>query len=242
VGKPSSGRLSKQVKLSWFELVQIALELTIRAYQKMLEARVAQKDWEENVFTIRLGEDYLAPIIFDLQYPLRISIREKVHTREMKSGKKKTITAKEIDLSLYDVWDRDYLKRRFIWEAKRVGDKAQDKGYENLNSEYVNEAIYRFINIEYADGLNDAGILGYVLAGNATKIVADINQTMSQIRTYPALSSSNHLLLANPINGFRDIFSSVHTRIDSTNINLYHLFLTFGFEESMISSAEKMTT
>ena len=228
-GKPSIGTLDRQVKLSWSDLVQLALILTVQAYQKMRKDKIARQNWEENVFTVRLGEDYLIPIIFQNQYPIRISIREKVHTKEMKQGIQKTISAKEIDLSLYDVWDKNYLQRRFIWEAKRVGDKRRNIVYENLNSEYVNEAIYRFIKIDYANDLNDAGVLAYVLEGNAADIVFDINQTMGNIRINHPLPLSNHLFPAKSIGGFKDIYNSHHIRTDNTEIVLHHLFFSFDF-------------
>jgi hypothetical protein len=189
----------------------------------------AKLDWEENHFTIRLGEDYLRPITFDNELPLRVDIRSKVHTKEMKEGKQATIEAKEMDLSLYGVWERDYLRKRFVWEAKRVGDKRANSKYSSLNSEYVNEALYRFIRREYADGLDDAGVLAYILAGQADIIVNDINHTMGNLRNNPALPQSNHLRKNPLVNNFTNIFLSQHIRTDNTNIQLHHLFLTFDF-------------
>ena len=224
---PSAGK-SKFDKLTWSEFVQHVLVLTIKAYRAMSRARVAQSDWEENTFTICLGEDYLHPIAFDNEYSIRVDIRSKVHTKRMKEGKQATIEAKEMDLSLYGIWEQDYHKIRFIWEAKRVGDKRVDKKYSALNSEYVHEAIYRFIRREYANGLSNAGILGYVLAGSVGNIVNDINYK-SNIRKNPPLPKSNHLHLAQPIDSFKDVYRSHHTRTDKTEIHLHHLFLKFKF-------------
>jgi hypothetical protein len=226
-GKPSIGRLNNQFKLRWSDFVQLVLELTIQAYEEMKGANVAQQDWEENVFTVHLGDEYLAPIAFESS--INITVREKVHTDDMKLGKQKTISAKEIDLALFGTWEKNYRKRRFIWEAKRIGDKRLNDAYESLISEYVNEAIYRFIYLEYAVGLNDAGILAYVLDGNATNIVSDINQTMGKIRKNPPLPPSNHLIQVKAINGFKDIYNSRHIRTDKTRIDLHHLFFTFDF-------------
>jgi hypothetical protein len=229
VGKPSVGIPDRNNKLLWADFVQLVLELTIQAYQAMLIDGIAQQNWEENVFTVRLGDDYIRNIVFDRELPIRHEIRTKLHTDAMRAGKQSTIQAKEIDLKLFDVWERDSHKRHFVWEAKRVGDKKVNNAYENLNSEYVNEAIYRFIKREYADGLNDAGVLGYVLGGSVTNIVADINQAMGKIRINPPLPPSNHLVSAQPIEGFSDIYDSHHSRIDNTNIQLHHLFFTFDF-------------
>lgn len=229
MGKPSVGIPDKNNKLTWPDFVQLVLELTIQAYQAMLRDGIAQQSWEENVFTIRLGDDYIRNIILDQELPIWPDVRTKLHTDAMRVGKQSTIQAKEIDLKLAYIWERDVHKRHFVWEAKRIGDKKANHSYESLNSEYVNEAIYRFIKREYADGLSDAGVLGCVLAGSVANIVTDINQTMGKIRVNPPLPPSNHLNPASPIDGFSDIYLSQHQRIDSTDIYLHHLFFTFDF-------------
>jgi hypothetical protein len=150
----------------------------------------------------------------------------------MHTGEQATIEAKEIDLLLYDVWEREYHNVHFVWEAKRVCDKRVESSYSHLNSAYVNEAIYRFIEREYAEGLEDAGILGYVLAGEVGNIVEDINQSMGQLRVNKPLPATNNLRLAPAINKFEDIYESAHIRTDNSSIQLYHLFLTFDFPSS----------
>lgn len=225
----SVGRPQPSIKLTWSDFVQVVLEVTIQAYQLMRQERVAKRNWEENVFTLRLGDDYIRPIAFDRNLPLRVSVRTKTHTEAMRTGKQKTIEAKEIDLQIFDIWESEYHKKHFVWEAKLVGDQHADPAYSNLNSEYVNEAIYRFIRCEYAAGLNDAGVLGYVLAGEATTIVSNINQSMSRIHKNPALPMSNNLYVTQSVANFQDIYRSTHIRTDNTNIQLHHLFLTFDF-------------
>lgn len=197
------------------------------AYQAMCRDRVAQREWEENVFTIRLG-GYIRTLTFDRESPLRVMVRPKTHNADMAVGRQATIEAPEIDMLLFDAWgERDYDRTNFVWEAKRVGDRRLDRKYSSLNSEYVNEAIYRFIRKDYAAGLNDAGVLAYVLAGDASDIVSDVNHTMKAIRRNPPLPESSHMHMVKPIAGHRDIFRSRHLRVDSTLITLHHLFLTF---------------
>lgn len=195
----------------------------------MRRDNVAQRDWEENVFTLRLGEDYLRPIAFNNESSIRVSVRPKRHTGDMKTGDQATIEAKEIDMSLFGVWEMDYHKKYFVWEAKRVGDKRVDQQYSKLNSEYVNEGIYRFIRREYASGLDDAGMLGYVLAGSVSNIVGDINASIGNIRKNPPLPESEHLQKAPPIDDFEDLYRSNHIRTNQTYIRLHHLFLSFEF-------------
>lgn len=228
-GFPTVGQPQERIKFTWPGFVQIVLKLTVQAYQVVRKDNIAKRNWEENTFTILLGEDYLRTIAFDNELPVFVQVRPKRHTKEMKTGEQATIEAKEIDLMLYGSWERDYHKKHFVWEAKRVGDKRVDIKYSKLNSEYVHEAIYRFIRREYADGLDDAGVLGYVLAGNVESIVEDINQTMGNIKKNPPLPEFNHLKTAAPIDDFKDIYQSKHTRTDNSEIQLHHLFLSFDF-------------
>ncbi|MFZ1752098.1 MAG: hypothetical protein WBO46_00030 [Caldilineaceae bacterium] len=224
----STGDSQQFSPITWEDFVQIVIDLTIQAYQQMRRECPVEKNWEENTFTIRLAKEYLLPLSFDNLPSLRVTIRSKTHTREMEEGRQATIEAKEMDLCLYDVWERDYLSKHFVWEAKRVGSR---NFYGSLISEYVNEAVYRFIALEYAAGLSDAGVLGYVLAGNVPDVVNDINQTMGRIRKNTPLLPSNHLNVAPAIHQFNDLYRSNHTRTDNSLIQLHHLFLTFDFAD-----------
>jgi hypothetical protein len=226
---PSTGEPKKFIKLTWADFVQLVLELTIQAYQAMRQDCVVRRDWEENTFTLLLYEDYLRPLAFDNEDPVFVECRTKVHTQAMKTGKQATIEAKEIDMKLYGSWERDYHKKYFVWEAKRVGDKRTNARYSILSPEYVHEAIYRFIRCEYAVAVSDAGMLGYVLGGEVKNIVADINQSMGRIRKNPPLSDSNRIKDAQHIHDFEHVFRSQHTRTDNTLLTLHHLFLVFDF-------------
>jgi len=225
VGKPSVGKPSKRIELTWDDFVQLVLEITIQAYKSMHQEKQAQRDWEEDTFTSNL-EAHLQPIA--LENAVLVEPFKTVITDDMREGKQSHKKANEIDLSLFMPW-KDYDKIHFAWEAKKIGDKRIDKKYQILNSEYVNEAIYRFIRLKYAAGLSNAGILGYVLAGEPEIIVEDINQTMGRIREKAALPPSNHLRITDPIGDFRDIYKSQPTRTDSTQIELHHLLLCFDF-------------
>ena len=110
---PSSSRPEGYSKLSWAEFVQHVLGLTVKAYQAMRRDRVAERGWEENVFTKRLG-DYIITIVFDDESPVRVSVGPKVYTEQMRKGEQPTTEAKEIDLQMFDVWERDYLNKHFV--------------------------------------------------------------------------------------------------------------------------------
>ena len=225
--KASSARISRsfsQVGLSWDEFVQLVISLTIQAYDIMKQTCVVKQNWEENTFTLNLS-NCLRPIAHDQDLPIIVIMRAKQHTAKMQTGEQPTIEAKEMDLILFDSWERNYDTVHFVWEAKRVGDKRVNGDYGGLNSEYVNEAIYRFIRKEYAANVTDAGALAYVLAGDVGNIISDINQSMSNIRKNPALDASNHLQKAPAIQEFEHIYRSTHVREDDNSpLQLHHLF------------------
>lgn len=228
--KASSAPISRsfsQVGLSWDEFVQLVLSLTIQAYGMMKQTCAVKQDWEENVFTVNL-EDYLRPLAYD--YSIFVQTRKKQHTAQMRVGEQATIEAKEMDMIMFGSWERAYHDIHFVWEAKRVGDKRVNGDYGGLNSEYVNEAIYRFIRKEYAANVTDAGALAYVLAGDVSNIVSDINQSMGNIRKNPALDASNHLRKTSAIEQFEHVYRSTHIREkDNSPLQLHHLFLTFEY-------------
>jgi hypothetical protein len=213
---------------TWDEFVQLVISLTVLAYQAMNDAHFAKSDWEENVFTANLA-DFLRRLAFDQELPIHVHSRIRQHTPAMKAGAQPTIEAKEIDLMLYGSWEREYNEVHFVWEAKRVGDERINKAYAGLNAEYVNEAIYRFIYGDYATGLNNAGVLAYVLAGDVPVIVSHINSSMGRIRRNPPLPPSEHLVISSPIGGFENVYLSNHTRVDTSTIQLHHLFFAFDF-------------
>ncbi|HZS77645.1 MAG TPA: MerR family transcriptional regulator [Ktedonobacteraceae bacterium] len=118
---------------------------------------------------------------------------------------------------------------------------------KDLVSEYIINGIVRFLdaNWKYAQAVNDAGILGYVLYGEVAQIVEAINQEMLAIPQRPEsstkdvrrlqalqaarkLSSSDQLKLCNPapVNNFI-FYESHHCRhFCNQDIRLYHFFLT----------------
>ena len=224
----STGDSQKFSPITWAEYVSVVIELTVTAYQKMYQdSCVIKRSLEENSFTLNL-EDYIRPIAFNREQSIFVHSRKKQHTPEMKLGRQPTIAAKEMDLFLHGSWEANYDKIHFVWEAKLVGDK---QNYSTLSSEYVNEAIYRFINMGYGANVPDGGVLGYVLSGNVPDLVMDINQSMGRLRKNNPLPASNHLQIAAPVHQFDAIYRSTHTRTDSSLIQLHHLFLTFEFVE-----------
>jgi len=195
----------------------------------MNQARIATRDWEEDHFTITL-EQHLRPLAY--RHPMNITVlsRNRTYTEKMKRGEESVKGAKELDLRLWGRWE-NYDQVHFVWEGKRVAENGANPAWKNLITEYLKEGMQRFIDEEYAVGLQDAGMLGYVLAGDCVKIVQDINTSMKRLRKGPAFSLKDHLKVALPIGTFQHKYDSCHSRTPSgTMIRLHHLFLPFDFD------------
>ena len=123
----------------------------------------------------------------------------------MKAGEESIREAKVIDLRLWGHWE-DYHQVHFVWECKRVAKASKStKTYKGLIPEYITEGMFRFLDEEYASGLNDAGMLGYVLTGNIPSIVHSINRSMTSSRRERKLDMVDNLRQAAPIGTFKDV-------------------------------------
>ncbi len=89
---------------------------------------------------------------------------------------------------------------------------------------------YHQVHEEYAVGLSDAGMLGYVLAGDVPSIVRGINRSMTSSRRERKLDITENLRQADPIGTFTDVYLSCHKRAVSRSlVQIHHMFLKFDF-------------
>jgi len=212
----------------WERFVRTALEVTVQAYRNLREQGIAKLTWEEDHFTINL-ENYIRPLAF--QKSLTVVSQVKTYTPKMETGEVSVKQAKILDLRIWGRWE-NYHQVHFIWECKRVADGCDDKAYKGLIPEYIKEGIFRFLDEEYAIGLDDAGMLAYVLAGDIPSIVSDINKSMQSSQRKRQLDVADHLQLASPVGTFTHIYQSCHKRMKSMSIiRLHHLFLVFDFAQ-----------
>jgi len=219
-----------QFPVLWESFVRLVSEITVEAYRRMRQDGVARRDWEEDTFSVRLTEDYIQPLARRRLLNLVAMARTKVHTPAMKAGDVSPKQAPEIDIRLFYSW-MNYSEVYFAWECKRVGDKRVNRECAGLISKYITEGILRFMDEDYAAGLYDAGMLGYVLAGDVTNIVHDINTSMQDPHRKRPLPASEHLVPAPVVGTFTDAYQSHHQRtVSQKTIRLHHLFLTFDFE------------
>lgn len=223
VGKPG-------ITISWQTFVKVVLGVTVEACQSMRQKGNARREWEEDTFTLNLFK-HIVPIAS--RHPIGLNVKPQVlvFTKEMEAGDVSTKEAKKIDIQLWlGSWenhDRIY----FAWEAKLLADRYIDDAHEHLVAEYIKDGIVdRFIDEKYSSEVNEAGMLGYVLVGDVSTIVEQINQSMHAPQRHRKLSEEDHLKKSTPIGSFTDVYGSCHKRVFCDRaICLYHLLLTFDF-------------
>ena len=226
----------------WNSFVQIVLDVTVRAYKKLFEQNIV--NWEENDFTFKLRK-LIRPLAFEKG--IYVQYQEVNYLAELETGEIPLNQAKKLDLRMHGQWEA-YDEICFIWECKLIAPGSDGKhGY--LIYDYITDGMIRFFHEEwrYANYVDDSGMLGYVLTGEVSTIVDDINQKMlvpprpqkssksKDPAKQPSLSSynfseSDFLKLSSPIGAFPYVYESRHDRAFCNRpIHLYHLFLIFDF-------------
>lgn len=233
----------------WAGFLQDILETTVAAYLILKRKNKVCSDWEEDTFTINM-EECINSFSQKCKSPLYAQTQPPIYTPEMMVGKVTPKKAVKLDIKIWDTHWGNKDEIYFTWECKLIVDKARKNKYKRLVHEYITKGIVRFLdgNWKYAQAVDDAGVLGYVLYGEVPQIVDAINQEMlviphskaspKDIREKQALqaakklSSSDQLKLCDPgpIDNFI-FYESHHTRhFCNQAIHLYHFFLTFDFE------------
>lgn len=226
--KQPTGDIGELDIIDWKSFVQAVVEITVQAYQDMCKKVAVKLEWEEDHFTINL-ENCIRPIAY--LRGLTVVSQIKTYTLEIEMGNVSAKQAKILDIRMWGQWE-NYHQVHFIWECKRVAYDYKDKKYKELVSEYITEGMFRFIDEEYASGLDDAGMLGYVLAGDVPVIAEQINRSMHASQRLRKLSEEDHLERTNPIGSFTDVYCSRHKRRSCERvIQLHHLLFTFDFSQ-----------
>lgn len=233
----------------WTAFLQDVLETTVAAYHILKQKNIVSSSWEEDTFTINL-ETCMNRLSQRYKSPLHAQTQRPIYTPEMMVGAVSPKKAVKLDIKIWDKnWDNED-KIYFTWECKLIVDKAREDKHKRLVGEYITDGIVRFLdaNWKYAQEVNDAGILGYVLYGDVAQIVEAINQKILAIPRRPEssakdvramqalqaarkLSSSDQIKLCypGPVNDFI-FYESRHRRhFCNRDIRLYHFFLTFNF-------------
>ena len=100
----------------------------------------------------------------------------------------------------------------FIIECKRL---------KNASQEYINEGLNRFICQEYAENNSHSGMLGFVISGDV-----DVIKSGLQVKCEAECSLHNDFT-KQKYDGWLHSFKTAHSRLDNSEIYIYHLFFEF---------------
>ncbi|NJO02153.1 MAG: hypothetical protein HC880_11110 [Bacteroidia bacterium] len=97
------------------------------------------------------------------------------------------------------------------------------KKLEFTDKKYLEQGIKRFVELKYAEKDYFAGMLGFIIRGNAETIVRNLKKKVSEFHPAPGMAERIELrVLDHPLS-----FQSQHLRINEKPIHLYHLFFDF---------------
>lgn len=113
----------------------------------------------------------------------------------------------------------------FVVECKRLiaAEQRYIRGGQR-NEAYQVDGIERFTSLAYARRDACAGMVAFVVAGEIRRIMGAL---IAEIRKFRFCSAYDGLL-TEPCSNWQDSFQSRHTRIDDTEIHIYHLFFNFA--------------
>jgi hypothetical protein len=96
----------------------------------------------------------------------------------------------------------------FIIECKRL---------KSADGAYITNGLERFINLQYAEGDELAGMIGFVISGDQAAISSTLQSKIEALAHTLAVSPSSPT----------PFFNSSHQRSDTSSIWLYHMFFDF---------------
>ena len=103
----------------------------------------------------------------------------------------------------------------FVVECKRL---------MSASSQYIDEGLYRFINKDYSENENYAGMMGFVVEGDIKSICSSL-ETKCKEESY----FEKDIVSSETINT-EDAFTTSHYRKNIEAIHIYHLFYAFNLK------------
>lgn len=101
----------------------------------------------------------------------------------------------------------------FIVECKRL---------KNASQKYIDDGLHRFIKLEYAENDTYSGMLGFIINGDIKTIKSSLFQKCKSVNLLKSdFSKSNY-------NAWTNSFKTAHSRVDNSEIKIYHLFFEFN--------------
>jgi len=126
----------------------------------------------------------------------------------------------EIDLkAIYKNQEKTY----FSFECKRLRVNFPS-GFDSLAGKYVVEGMYRYFNGQYARDLDKGGMLGYVMDGDCSKAVKDVQKAIEKRRSNLYMQE-NETLKASSCVASKQVKETLHQYGPNDKFTIYHIFL-----------------
>ena len=204
----------------------ICHQLLIEGYQIIRANRSCSNKWdEENISAHFIDNMENNPIAIDNKIDIRPEIR--VYTNAIINQGVKAKTASRIDIYFFrTTWSNPKQEEGYAVEAKNISQNSWKKNKADKNpvnvsqqkTEYITKGIDDFIQGNYPQGC----MIAYVVQGNISNIITDINQRIKKRPNYP--SKIGQLTKTTPILNFTEIYDSKCVTPSNKKGQLKHFF------------------
>jgi len=193
----------------------------VEGFKKMKKDNRYSLSWEEPRFSAVLVR-YMREIRSEQKIPLKIDPEGVLYNQEILDGTVDPATAPRIDIRISGGW---FIEDQYYGvEAKiLVENHRGTRNHTQLNKEYIEKGIQRFIDGKYSSGMDNGCMAGYIIEGQCMKIISKINDRLTEsnrkqeiIQNIGSIDSCQY-------------GKSIHTRIiDHKKFRLCHIFLDFN--------------
>jgi len=163
-----------------------------------------------NISTLK-ENDIRYHLVFDLENNNQI-LRPFIQSKTLKLTKENTILLSPSDRKRTDIEFFISLRGEFIIECKNL---------KSVEQRYVDDGIKRFTDEYYAKEDSEAGMIGFVVAGDFSKIIDGLKTIVAKRK----LSPSSEELLRELCIKYKYSFHSKHDRKTKQPILLHHVFV-----------------
>ncbi|MBI3257866.1 MAG: hypothetical protein HYZ54_00040 [Ignavibacteriae bacterium] len=112
----------------------------------------------------------------------------------------------------------------YIIECKRLNSENIN-GSTGLNSEYINEGLFRFVSTKYSTYYKTNGMIGFVV--HSLDIHNNVHSINQLLNSFSQANTIQNLQIRNIVQDFDCCYLSTHSIADK-EITLYHLMLDFS--------------
>jgi hypothetical protein len=129
----------------------------------------------------------------------------------------------EMDIGFYPHWGDEQIY--FCLECKRLNVTDGDK-FTPYTGKYVTEGMYRFVRGQYAAVVRHGGMLGYVLDGDVTGAIANIESNIRNHHGDLGMDPPGELLSSSIRPEDNRVRESHHRRLHNPELfHIHHLFM-----------------